>query len=113
LFGELVSGLVILFSVVRGGSTVCVCGEFMVFGGFLVGVTWHGVSNPLSLQQLKILPFSKLFNYEHSRRAGPRLTNAVTEEVDSSRNSAGQVSLNRTPWSQFSKNSIRACRSGP
>jgi hypothetical protein len=81
LFGMLVSGLVVLFSVVRGGSTVCVCGEFMVFGCFLVRVTWHGVSNPLSPHQLKIPPFSKLFNYEHSRRADPCLINAVTGEV--------------------------------
>jgi hypothetical protein len=36
LFGMLVSALVILFSMMRGGSTVRVCGKFVVFGGFLV-----------------------------------------------------------------------------
>jgi hypothetical protein len=65
-----VSGLVIFFPVVRGGSTVCDCGEFVVFGGFLVRVVWHSVSNPFSPLQLRILQFSKLFNYEHSPRAG-------------------------------------------
>ena len=36
LFGMLVSGLVIFFSVVHGGSTVRVCGEFVEFGSSLV-----------------------------------------------------------------------------
>jgi hypothetical protein len=36
LFGKLVSSLVILFSVVGGGGTVGVCGEFVEFGSSLV-----------------------------------------------------------------------------
>ena len=36
LFRKLTSGLVIFFPVVSGGSTVRVCGKFVVFGGFLV-----------------------------------------------------------------------------
>jgi hypothetical protein len=37
----LVSGLVIFFPVVRGGSTVRVCGEFVEFGSSLVRVVWQ------------------------------------------------------------------------
>jgi len=44
LLGMLVSGLVIFFAVVRGGSTVRVCGELVEFGSSLVRVIWHGVS---------------------------------------------------------------------
>jgi len=77
LFGMLVSGLVIFFPVVRGGSTVRVCGKFVVFGSFMVRVNWHSASNPRWPLQLRIFPFSKLFNYEHSRRAGPSLINAA------------------------------------
>lgn len=36
LLGMLVSGLVIFFPVVHGGSTVRVCGEFVELGSFLV-----------------------------------------------------------------------------
>jgi hypothetical protein len=36
LFGKLVSSLVIFFPVVRGGSTVRVCGEFVELGSSLV-----------------------------------------------------------------------------
>ncbi len=43
LFGKLVSSLVILFSVVCGGSTVGVGGEFMEFSSSLVRVIWHSV----------------------------------------------------------------------
>jgi hypothetical protein len=46
LFGMLVSGLVIFFAVVRGGSTVGVCGEFMELGRPSVRVIWHSVSHP-------------------------------------------------------------------
>ena len=46
LFGVLMSGQVIFFAVMRGSSTVCVCGEFVEFRGSLVRVIWHGV--PLS-----------------------------------------------------------------
>jgi len=68
LFGMLVSGLVIFFSVVRGGSTVGVCGEFVVFGSSLVRVVWHSVSCPWSPLHLGTIRFSKLYNKEHSRR---------------------------------------------
>jgi hypothetical protein len=43
--GMLVSGLVIFFPVMDGGSTVRVCGEFVEFGSSLVRVFWH-VSQP-------------------------------------------------------------------
>ena len=46
LFGKLVSGLVIFFPMVRGGSTVRVCGEFVEFGSSLVRVIWQSVSHP-------------------------------------------------------------------
>ncbi len=55
---KLVSGQVILFTMVRGGGTVCVCGEFVEFGSSLVRVIWHDVS--LSSTHLRIIPFSKL-----------------------------------------------------
>jgi hypothetical protein len=58
LLGELVSGQVILFTMVRGGGTVRVCGEFVEFGRSLVGVAWHAVS--LSSTYLRIISFSKL-----------------------------------------------------
>lgn len=58
LLGKLVSGQVILFTMVSGGGTVCVCGEFVEFGSSLVGVVWHAVF--LSPTQLRIIPFSKL-----------------------------------------------------
>jgi hypothetical protein len=82
----LVSSLVIFFPVVRGGRTVCDCGEFVVFGGFLVRVVWHSVSNPFSPLQLRILQFSKLFNYEHSPRAGlcrfePKITLTISPDL--------------------------------
>jgi hypothetical protein len=53
LFGMLVSGLVIFFPVVRGGSPVRVCGEFVEFGSFIVRLIWHNVSyrnTPFSLE---------------------------------------------------------------
>ena len=68
LFRMLVSGLVIFFSVMRGGSTVGVCGEFVVFGSSLVRVAWHGVSCPWSPLHLGTIRFFKLYNKEHSRR---------------------------------------------
>jgi hypothetical protein len=46
LLGIFVSGLVIFFPMVHGGSTVGVCGEFMEFGGPSVRVIWHSVSHP-------------------------------------------------------------------
>jgi hypothetical protein len=42
----LVPGLVIFFPMVRGGSTVRVCGEFMELGGSLVRVIWHNAAYP-------------------------------------------------------------------
>jgi len=44
LFGVLLSGLVVFFSVVCGSRTVRVCGEFVELGGSLVRVIWHGIS---------------------------------------------------------------------
>jgi hypothetical protein len=46
LFGMFVSSLVIFFPVVRRGSTVRVCGEFVVLGSSSVRVIWHSVSHP-------------------------------------------------------------------
>jgi hypothetical protein len=45
LFGMLVSSLMIFFPVVHRGRSVRVCGEFVEFGSFLVGVVWHSVSH--------------------------------------------------------------------
>jgi len=56
LLGKLVSGQMIVFTMVRGGGTVCVCGEFVEFGSSLVGVAWHAVS----FCYLRIIPFFKL-----------------------------------------------------
>jgi hypothetical protein len=69
LFGMFVSGLVIFFSVVRGGSTVRVCGEFVELGSSLVRVIWHNVSHPRRPLHVGTIPFSKLFNIRQSRRA--------------------------------------------
>ncbi len=44
LFGMLVPGQVIFFTVVSGGGAVRVCGELVEFGSSLVRVIWHGVS---------------------------------------------------------------------
>jgi hypothetical protein len=41
----LVSGLVVFFPVVRGGSTVRACGKFVVFRSSMVRVNWHSASN--------------------------------------------------------------------
>jgi len=69
LLGELVSGQVILFTMVRGGGTVCVCGEFVEFGSSLVRVVWHDVS----FRHLRIIPFSKLSHKGQVVRIAPRL----------------------------------------
>jgi hypothetical protein len=69
LFGMLMSGLVIFFPVVRGSSSVRVCGEFMEFGSSLVRVIWHSVSIPFSPLHLETYTASKLFNCEQSRPA--------------------------------------------
>jgi hypothetical protein len=55
LFGVFVSGLVIFFPVMHGGSTVHVCGEFVEFGSSLVRVLWHSVFHPR--YHLRIIPF--------------------------------------------------------
>lgn len=60
------SGLVIFFPVVRSGSTVRLCGEFVEFGSFFVRVNWHSVSNPWCPLHLVIFAFSRPFNYVHS-----------------------------------------------
>jgi len=77
----LVSGLVIFFAVVRGGSTVGVCGEFVVFGSSLVRVVWHGVPCPWSPLILERFEFSKLYNKEHSRR-GHAFSNQMKMTVE-------------------------------
>jgi hypothetical protein len=53
--------------VVRSGSTVGLCGEFVELGSFFVRVNWHSVSNPWCPLHLVIFTFSKPFNYVHSR----------------------------------------------
>ena len=58
LFGKLMSGLVIFFPVVRSGSTVRVCGEFVVFGSSLVRLIWHSVSHPGARSNLQKFPAS-------------------------------------------------------
>jgi hypothetical protein len=58
LFGMLVSGLVIFFPVVRGGSTVRVCGEFVGFGSSLVRLIWHSLSHPGARSNLQKFPAS-------------------------------------------------------
>jgi hypothetical protein len=45
LLGMFVSGLVVFFSVMRGGGAVRVRGEFMEFGSSLVRLVWHGYSS--------------------------------------------------------------------
>ena len=67
LFGMLMSGLVIFFPVMRGGSTVRVCGEFMEFGSSLVRVIWHSVSIPFSPLHFEPHTAAKLFNCEQPR----------------------------------------------
>jgi hypothetical protein len=66
LFGMFESGLVIFFPVVRSGSTVRLCGEFVEFGSFFVRVSWQSVSNPCCPLHLVIFTFSRPFNYVHS-----------------------------------------------
>jgi hypothetical protein len=56
LLGKLVSGQVILFTMVRSGGTVCVCGEFVELRSSLVRVVWHDVS----FCYPRIIPFPKL-----------------------------------------------------
>jgi hypothetical protein len=46
LFGMLLSGLMIFFSVVYGGRSVRVRGEFVEFGGSLMRVRWHDIFPP-------------------------------------------------------------------
>ena len=58
--GMLVSGLVIFFPVMHGGSTVRVCGLLVEFGSSLVRVLWHSVFHPQC--HLRIIPLSSLSN---------------------------------------------------
>ncbi len=88
LFGMLVSGLVIFFSVMRGGRTVGVCGEFVVFGSSLVRVAWHSVSYPWSPLHLGTIRFSKLYNKEHSGRGhafSNQMKNGCRVDMESTR----------------------------
>jgi len=75
LLGMLVSSLMIFFPVVRCSSTMRVCGEFVELGSSLVRLVWHCISNPNYPLQLRIVPFPKLCNYEHSRRDLRRMPN--------------------------------------
>jgi hypothetical protein len=83
LFGMLVSGLMIFFPVVRRGSSVCVCGEFVELGSSLVRLIWHSVSHPGARSSLQKFParFSVGSNPTPARRAhkapraGPRSEN--------------------------------------
>ena len=70
----LVSALVIFFPVVRGGSTVRVGSEFVELGSSLVRVIWHNASHPGGPLHLETIPFSKLYNIRHSRRAKDFMT---------------------------------------
>jgi hypothetical protein len=63
LFGMLVSGLVIFFSVVRSGDTMRVCGEFVKFGGSSVRIAWH-CSSVRQSSQHNTTSLSELFNTE-------------------------------------------------
>jgi hypothetical protein len=63
LFGMFVSSLVIFFPVVRGGSTVRVCGEFMELGSSLVRVIWHSVSYPRGTTPSWNNPFFQTVQY--------------------------------------------------
>jgi len=74
LFGMLLSGLGTFFPVVRGGSMVRVCGEFVVLGSSSVRVIWHCVSHPWGPLHLGAIPFSKLFNIRHAGRANASMT---------------------------------------
>jgi hypothetical protein len=56
LFGKLVSGLVIFFPVVRGGSAVRVCGEFVELGSSSVRLIWHTVFHPGARSNLQKFP---------------------------------------------------------
>jgi hypothetical protein len=78
LFGMLVPGQMIFFPVVRGGSSVRVCGEFMEFGSSLVQVLWHSVSIPFSPLHLETYTASKLFNWGHSRHLQRRMPFVVS-----------------------------------
>lgn len=71
LFGMLVSGLMIFFPVVRRGSSVRVCGEFVELGSSLVRLIWHSVSHPGARSSLQKFParFSVGSNPTPARRA--------------------------------------------
>jgi len=72
LLGVLVSGLVVFFPVVYGGSTVRVCGKFVELGSSLVRVTWHCFF-PSSAQSIKTELLVKLCPSACSRGAEERL----------------------------------------
>ena len=71
--GLLVPGLVIFFSVMRGGSPVRVRCEFVELRSSLMRVIWHGASRPSGMLHLRIIRFCKLSNSVHMRR-GTHLT---------------------------------------
>jgi hypothetical protein len=63
LFGMFVSGLVIFLPVVRSGSTVRVCGEFVELSRSLVRVIWHSVSNSRGTTPFWNYPISQAVQY--------------------------------------------------
>ena len=68
LFGMFMSGLVIFLPVVRGGSTVRVCGEFVELGRSLVRVIGIASLIPGGPLHLGTIPFPNLFNIRPSGR---------------------------------------------
>ena len=82
LFGKLMSGLVIFFPVVRGGSTVRVRGEFVIFGSFLVRLTWHKFSYPSTRFSLESFHFPNCsIMSTRAEQASAWLTSAQTGQV--------------------------------
>jgi len=63
LSGMLVSGLVIFLPVVRSGSTVRVCGEFVELSSSLVRVIRHSVSNSRGTTPFWNYPISQTVQY--------------------------------------------------
>ena len=71
LSGMFVPGQVIFFPVVRGGSPVRVCGEFVEFGSSLVRVVRHDLSQLCYALHPRAIPIFVLFNFGQSCRSHP------------------------------------------
>ena len=65
LSGMLVPGQVIFFSMMRGGSSVRVRGEFVEFGSSLVRIVWHSIFRLRNSLHPKTVLFFTLFNIGH------------------------------------------------